>query len=349
MVEDPGLINSTFSSFYKSLYRSELSSDLTDIQSFLSELEFPEISPNLMNDMDSPLTTQELTKALKKMQNNKAPGPDGFPVEFFKAFQGQLVPLLYSVYVEALSNGSLPLTLRQASIKVLLKKDKDPELCSSYRPISLMNIDTKILAKALALRLENVLPQIISKEQTGFIKGRQLSHTVRTLLNVIYSNETTSSPEVVISVDAEKAFDRVEWSYLFAVLEKFRFGNSFVSWIRLLYTSPCVNITTNNVQSSYFPLNCGCRQGCPLSPLLFTLAIEPLSIYLRSAPFFMGIKRSGVETKLSLYADDLLLYITDPVRSCPGILSFFHRFGLLSGYKVTISLKVNAFRSRIKP
>lgn len=239
--------------------------------------------------------------------------------------------------IESLSNGSLPFTLRQASISVLLKKGKDPELCTSYRPISLMNVDTKVLAKALARRLEKVLPTIISQEQTGFIKGRQLFYNVRTLLNVIYSKGTAAVSEVVISADAEKAFDRVEWSYLFAVLRKFGFGNVFISWIRLLYTSPFVSITTNNFQSSLFSLNRGCRQGCPLSPLLFAIAIEPLSIYLRSSTIFNGITRSRVEFKLSLYADDLLLYVTNPVRSCPAILSFFQSFGSFSGYKINVS------------
>lgn len=113
-----------------------------------------------------------------------------------------------------------------------------------------MNVDTKILVKALACQLEKVLPTIISKEQTGFIKGRQLYFNVRTLLNIIYSKETTTIPEVVISIDAEKAFDRVEWNYLFAVLTKnFGFGKSFISWLRLLYTLPCASITTNNIQS----------------------------------------------------------------------------------------------------
>lgn len=124
---------------------------------------------------------------------------------------------------------------------------------------------------------------------------------------------------------------------MFAVLRKFGFGNVFISWIRLLYTSPFVSITTNNFQSSFFSLNRGCRQGCPLSPLLFAIAIEPLSIYLRSSTIFNGITRSRVEFKLSLYADDLLLYVTNPVRSCPGILSFFHRFGSFSGYKINVS------------
>uniref|UniRef100_A0A8C5D9N9 Reverse transcriptase domain-containing protein n=1 Tax=Gouania willdenowi TaxID=441366 RepID=A0A8C5D9N9_GOUWI len=336
LVEDPALINSVFSSFYESLYSSEFS-DSTDMHAFLDDLTFPTVNSEALNQLNSKLTVAELNLALQNMQNNKAPGPDGFPVEFFKTFHSKLIPILHSVYIESLSCGNLPPTLRQASISVLLKKDKDPQLCSSYRPISLMNVDSKILAKALARRLENLLPSIISKEQTGFIKGRQLFYNVRTLLNIIYSKGTTNKPEVVLSIDAEKAFDRVEWHYLFAVLAKFGLGDEFISWIRLLYTSPCASSVTNNVRSRCFPLNRGCKQGCPLSPLLFALAIEPLSIYLRSAPDLTGITRLQKEFKLSLYADDLLLYITNPKTVFPNILSFFHRFGSFSGYKINIS------------
>lgn len=149
-------------------------------------------------------------------------------------------------------------------------------------------MDAKILAKALAYRLENIVPTIVSPEQTGFVKGRQLFFNIRTLLN-IYSKTNTATPEVVTSVDAEKAFDRVEWDYLFTVLKKFGRGNVFISWIRLLYTSPQASISTNNIQSSFFTLARGTRQGCPLSPLLFALAIEPLSILLRSSSIFTGI------------------------------------------------------------
>lgn len=131
LVEEPDLINSVFSSFHKSLYSSEFPSDLTDMDAFLQDLDFPDMSTDAIDQLDSPLTTQELTLALQSMQNNKAPGPDGFPVEFFKAFHNQLIPLLHAVYVESLSNSSLPFTLRQASISILLKKGKDPELCTS--------------------------------------------------------------------------------------------------------------------------------------------------------------------------------------------------------------------------
>lgn len=102
------------------------------------------------------------------MQNNKSPGPDGFTCEFCKKFTPQLAPILQAMFKEALSLGTLPLTLRQASISLLAKKDKDPLLCSSYRPISLLNVDFKIPPKVLAKRLEGAI-DIISPDQTGFI------------------------------------------------------------------------------------------------------------------------------------------------------------------------------------
>lgn len=139
-------------------------------------------SPHVANDLDIPLTVDEINAAINNLQNHKAPGPDGFPVELFRRFQSRLAPILLSVYKDSLQVGSLPLTLRQASISLLLKKVKDPDLCGSYRPLTLLNVDAKILANALASRLEKLLPAMISEEQTGFIKGCQLYYNVRTLL-----------------------------------------------------------------------------------------------------------------------------------------------------------------------
>uniref|UniRef100_A0A3B1IT35 Reverse transcriptase domain-containing protein n=1 Tax=Astyanax mexicanus TaxID=7994 RepID=A0A3B1IT35_ASTMX len=330
---DPLEINSIFKSFYSKLYKSEFPTDVTKMNNFLENLANPVISTSTAMQLDSPLTLEEVSNAIKAMQSNKTPGPDGFPIEFFKKFIGKLAPLLLSVFNESLESGSLPQTMTQATIALLLKKDKDPTSCGSYRPLSLLNVDVKVLAKVIASRLEDVLPHIISEEQNGFIKGRQLFFNTRTLFNIIYSKHQTELPELVISLDAEKAFDRVEWEYLFAVLQKFGFGDKFISWIRLLYSSPKASVHTNDIYSDYFTLGRGCRQGCPLSPLLFAIAIEPLSITLRSSSLFKGIIRNGVEYKLSLYADDLLLYITDPTVSIPAVLSILENFSTFSGYK----------------
>ncbi len=99
------------------------------------------------------------------MQNAKSPGPDGFPSEFYKKCKNKLSPLLSNVFEESFSSGTLPPTMRQAVISLIFKKNKDPLDCGSYRPISHLNVDSKILAKMLARRLENVLPSIISNDQ----------------------------------------------------------------------------------------------------------------------------------------------------------------------------------------
>ena len=160
--------------------------------------------------------------------------------------------------------------------------------CASYRPISLLNNDVKILAKVLARRLEDVLPSVISPDQTGFIKNRQSFFNICRLFNILYS-PSESVPECIISMDAEKAFDRVEWDYLFTVLEKFGFGPVFISWIRLLYSAPSASVLTNSQYSTPFSLHRGTRQGCPISPLLFALAIEPLAIALRDSNQITGV------------------------------------------------------------
>lgn len=107
--EDLDVINSVFSSFYESLYKSELSSDLADMHTFLDDLQFPSINPELVNQLGSALTIQELNSALQNMQNNKAPGPDGFTIGFFKAFHAKLIPLLHSVYLSNLCHSVLSL------------------------------------------------------------------------------------------------------------------------------------------------------------------------------------------------------------------------------------------------
>ncbi len=234
---------------------------------------------------------------------------------------------------ESLSLGYLPPSLRQAAITLIPKGGKDLLQCSSYRPISLLNTDYKVLSKILSTRLEKVISQIISPDQTGFILNGHSSSNLRRLLNIVYSSPS-DSPEMAIALDAEKAFDRVEWQYLFFTLKTFGLDDSFISWIKLLYSHPMASVITNGQRSEFFSLNRGTRQGCSLSPLLFAIAIEPLAAALRQSVEFLGIERGGISHKISLYADDIILYVADPVNSIPVILRILTQFGELSGYKI---------------
>ena len=307
---------------------------------------------SLADKLGAPIAGAEVQEAIGQLQSGKSPGPDGFVVEFYKAYSTLIIPHLANVYNESFNSGRLPPTLSEANISLLLKKDKDPLECNNYRPISLLNVDQKILAKVLATRLQQALPTLISTDQTGFMAGRNSSSNTRRLLNIIGSPNPVT-PEVVISLDAEKAFDRVEWKYLYCVLAKFGFGSDFIAGIRLLYDSPTAHILTNGLRSPPFALCRGTRQGCPLSPLLFALAIEPLAIWLRGEGRVEGITRYDATHKLSLYADDLLLYVSNPASSIPVISDILTQFGRYSGYKLNKKkselLPINELSKKMPP
>ncbi len=142
------------------------------------------------------------------MRSGKSPGPDGFLAGFFKKFSALLSPQLTTVPYESLCLGSLPLSLNEACITLIAKKGEDTLECTSYRPISLLNTDAKILAKALARQLDEVIPRIIATDQTGIVKNRHSFFNVRRLLNIPYSS-SERVPECAVSLDVEKTFDLV--------------------------------------------------------------------------------------------------------------------------------------------
>uniref|UniRef100_A0A3Q3ED67 Reverse transcriptase domain-containing protein n=1 Tax=Labrus bergylta TaxID=56723 RepID=A0A3Q3ED67_9LABR len=290
-----------------------------------------QISLNSLRSLEQPLSSEEIVNAIKITPTGKAPGPDGFPIEFYKVLSQKLVPILKSVYDESLVNGKLPPTLSQAIVSVLLKKDKDPLKCSSCRPISLLGCDYKILTKILAQRLAALfLPSLTRTRQALFLDvSRFLMYG-----GCLMSPNSPVQPEAILSLDAEKAFYRIEWNYLFAALEKFGLGPIFCNWIQILYSAPMAAVRTNNNISDCFMLHRGTRQGCCLSPFFFDIAIEPLAVAIRSDNRIKGITRGGIIHKTSLYADDLLVQMSDPVDSIPCLLSLLRN---ISGYKINLS------------
>jgi len=201
-------------------------------------------------------------------------------------------------------------TKNTSLISVLLKKDKPPLRCGSYRPISLITTELKLLAKVLVRRLEPCVGKLIHWDQTGFLKGRLVSDNIRCLLHILHASESDTHPAAVFSLDALKAFDRVSWIYLWQVLENFGFGKKFILMIKTLYTNPCAVVQTNNILSKTFPLQRGTRQGCPLSPLLFALSFEPLAQTIRVDSHISPVSIQGTQHKISLYAGDVLFFFT---------------------------------------
>lgn len=267
----------------------------------------PVLSEDDLSMLNADFTPEDIWAAITALPNGKSPGLDGIPIEFYKKFWPEIKPILMCA-IDHLWTGNIPQSWNGASISLLLKQGKDPLDCLSYRPISLLNVDYKIVAKAFALRLEKSLPKIIHKDQAGFVRSRYGSDNVRCALNIIYLLNSTKDPACILSLDADKAFDRVEWPFLFEVPEKFGLGGRFVSAIKTLYTQSTAQINPNGFLSEKFPIQRGCRQGCPLSPLLFTLFIEPLAQSIRSNRKIMGISAGKHIHIISLFADDVLMY-----------------------------------------
>lgn len=129
-----------------------------------------------------------------------------------------LSPLLVKLYNDIIENQSMPLTMRTATICLLPKPKKDHQLMSNFRPLSLLNNDYKVFAKVLALCLEKVIPSLVNLDQVGFVAGRQ-SVNMRRLFQVMFSASSLRRPVIAISLDAKKAFDRIEWPYLFNIYQ----------------------------------------------------------------------------------------------------------------------------------
>lgn len=333
-------IKSSFHGFYTQLYTSENPSE-TDINVFLENISLPSLSGADREKLNSFFTPEEVYQAILSLPSGKSPGLDGYPVEFYKVFWPEIEPLFMPMIVDFAQTGILPETMRTAVISLIHKKDKDAADCASFRPISLLPVDFKIISKLIAHRLEDLMPQLINIDQSGFIKKRNASDNIRRLLNVIDHSTRYKNPALVISLDAEKAFDRVEWSYLFSVLKKFNFGDRCIGWIKSMYSDPQAQICVNGTLTEKFDLQRGCRQGCPLSPFLFNLAIEPLAEAVRNNVEITGVDTGKIKNKISLYADDIILYLSNPENTVPKVLDLISMFGKISGYKINLT-KSNA-------
>uniref|UniRef100_A0A8C5MTA5 Reverse transcriptase domain-containing protein n=1 Tax=Leptobrachium leishanense TaxID=445787 RepID=A0A8C5MTA5_9ANUR len=297
------------------------------------------LTPLMREALDSPLTVEELQNAVKLTPTGKTPGPDGLSLRYYKTFLPTLAPAWLQAFNTLTQHHRvLPPQSLSATITLIPKPDKDHDLCASFRPISLLNQDLKLFAKALALRIARHIPHLVHPDQTGFIPGREArDNTVRALNLIHVAAKSRSDPSLLLSTDAEKAFDRVSWPYLFSTLRQMGFGSNMLAWIGSLYADPTARINLNGTLTTPFHIRNGTRQGCPLSPLLFAISLEPLLHAIRTNPSIHGIEVAGHRHKVATYADDLLFFIRQPLISLPALTSLLREYGSLSNYKINMT------------
>ena len=287
--------------------------------------------------MTADITEEEMERAISRMKNNKSPGSDGFPSEFYKTFRQELTPVLLASFRHTIKEGKIPPSWREAIITTIPKEGKDKEHCSSYRPISVLNVDYKMYTSIISKRFETFMTDIIDEDQTGFIKGRQTQDNIRRMLHIAEETQQTKKSAILVSVDAEKAFDSVNWTYLYKVLERFGFNEKSVQCIKALYQEPTARIKVNGSLTDPFCLGRSTRQGCSLSPTLFAIFIEPLAQAIRQNQDIKGVEVNGREHKIGLFADDVVAYLERPSESLHALMNLLEEYGYYSGYKLNVT------------
>ena len=162
-----------------------------------------------------PLTVEEASLALKMLNNGSSPGIDGLTTEFFKCFWAKIGTLVVDSFNESFENGTLSYTQSSAVLTLIHKgKDLPRNKLQNWRPISLTNTDYKILAKCLANRVCKVIEKIVSEDQVGYIKGRNISTTLRTIDDIIEYWKLKEKPGILLALDFQKAFDSISKKYI---------------------------------------------------------------------------------------------------------------------------------------
>ena len=235
---------------------------------------------------------------------------------------------------ESFNNGVLPCSTRK-SVLTLIHKKGDKDLLANYRPISLTNYDYKILTTTLANRLQSILPNLISTDQTGYIKNRYIGVNARVVCDIIDHCEKNQKPGAIVCLDFEKAFDSLNWNFMIQALDKFGFGSNFIKWIKILYEKNSFCVKNNGYLSRDSTMGRGVRQGCAVSALLFILSLEFLAENIRINKDIKGIKLHKKEVYISLYADDITLMLANE-GSVSAALETIKSFSVVSGLKLNI-------------
>ena len=321
--------------FYTKLYTPTPTHAPTQAQ--LLKLVHTRVTPQQRDLLDAPFTAADFTQAVQQLPLGKSPGIDGIPIEFYQTFW----PLLhthYTAFIHHVQHSSF-LPSKNTGVTAILYKDRGAlSDLANYRPLSLLNVDVKILTKALTNRLKQVLPTIIHSTQTAIV-GRKIDYTVHLLRDLIQLANTQNLEAAFVFLDQEKAFDRVNHAFLYRTMQAFGIGRTFLQWVQLLYSNATTRIKVNGFLTPRIPLLRGVRQGCPLSPLLYVLVIEILALQLRANPNIVGFTVGGEKIISLHYADDTVITIKQ--NRC-----FKEVYKELTAYESATGAKVNTTKTK---
>jgi hypothetical protein len=330
LVSDQKSIKSEVVRYFKHLYREPTSSFIAD------QCKLVELFPKMINEEEAgllyrPVSLEELKLVLSHCKKERSLGPDGWTTEFFLHFFELVGEDLLAMVEESRSLGSIVGGLNSTFL-TLIPKANNPTTFEDFHPISLCNLCYKLISKIIANRIKPFLSKSISSKQMGFLKGRRIQDAIGTAHESIHSIKKKKMQALVLKLDLKKAYDCIHWDFLRLILHKIGFGLNFTNWIMSCLTSSSFVVLLNGEATDFFRSGRGVRQGCPLSPLLFILVMEGLSLLLKNSMAkgeITGIKVARVTRILHLlFVDDVLIMSKASLgewREIDKLISFFCR------------------------
>ena len=223
--------------YYSNLYESKIS-DTTKMKRYLDSSRLSNTLTRIDKQYcDQDIMLEECTNSLFSMKLNKSPGSDGLSVEFYQNFWSTLREPFMNALNESINKGELTGSQEHGILSLIFKSGDETKL-GNWRPITLLNVDYKIIARTLAQRLQKVISKIISTDQNGYIKNRFIGFSIRQIQDIIDYAEDNNLHGVLLFLDYQKAFDSIEWNFMNLTLEKFGFGNRFINFVKMLYKHP---------------------------------------------------------------------------------------------------------------
>jgi hypothetical protein len=273
------------------------------------------VTDAMNRELLSEYTAEEVHQALKQMYPTKAPGPDGMSAIFYQSYWEIVDPEVIQAILSILHSGYMLRKINFTHI-VLIPKIKEPVKITDFRPIALCNVIYKIISKILANRLKSVLPLVISDTQSAFVPDRLITDNVLVAFEVLHSMSLKAKGkkgQMALKLDMSKAYDRVEWVFIEAVMRRLGFAEEWIHLIMMCLSTVSYSVLLNGVQCGQFNASRGIRQGDSLSPYLFLICVEGLSPLLQRADMERKIKgvaasRGGPRLTHLFFADDSLLF-----------------------------------------
>ncbi|TYK29463.1 LINE-1 retrotransposable element ORF2 protein [Cucumis melo var. makuwa] len=310
----------------------------------IENLNWSPIPSSQAQNLCSFFSEEEIHSALVAFSNNKSPGSYGFTMEFFKATWYDLKDDISNIFKDFYINCIINKAVNVTNIALIAKKEKCV-VPADYRPISLTTSIYKIIAKVIAERLKETLPLTVAENQMAFVKGRQIIDAILVANEAIDYWRVKKIKGFVIKLDIEKAFDKLNWRFIDFVLMKKGYPIKWRRWIKACISSVQYSIIINGRPRGKIQPSRGIRQGDPISPFIFVLAMDYISRMLDS----MGENIKGVRMKDNLnlthllFADDILLFVEDDEPSLQNLKNIINLFQLASG------LNINLNKSTISP